>query len=79
MNGYSSISEKGFRPGGGDHNAIGIIGKGITYLIKISGNLFMLDFKVRQRCVAAMAPIDDVVTLINQPLMIKLNKNLSDR
>ncbi len=47
-------------------------------MIEISGNLFMLDFKVRQRGMAAMAPVDDVVALINQAFVIKLNKNLSD-
>jgi hypothetical protein len=54
-------------------------GKGIADVVEMAVDVFVLHFQIGQGRVAAVAPVDDVIALIDQALFVKLDENLAHR
>ena len=48
-------------------------------MVKLSLPVVVLDLQVRQGCVTAGTPVDDVIALVDQPLIVQPYKDLPDR
>ena len=79
MNGNSCIAQHGFRPGCGNHNGTFTFYKRIADMIEVTVSFFVFDLKVRQGRMTAMAPVDDVIILIDKAFIVKLHKDLAHR
>ena len=79
MNGNSRVAQHGFGPGCGNHNGTFTFYKRIADMIQVTVPFFVFDLKVRQGRMTAMAPVDDVIVLIDKAFVVKLHKDLAHR
>ncbi len=77
---HSRIPEHGLGPGRGHHKpffTVYAVFKGISNVIKKAVLLFMLHFKICEGGTAAGAPVYNVLSLVNESILVKPDKNFS--
>ncbi|VTR65993.1 conserved hypothetical protein [Desulfosarcina cetonica] len=77
VQGHGRIAQHGFRPGGGHGERAGTVGKGVTDMVEVAVEVLVLDFQIGKGRVAAAAPVDDVVALIDQAFVVELDEHLA--
>ena len=73
------IAQHRFRSGGRDNDRAGTIGIGIANMIQFALGILMLHLVIRQCSPAARAPVDDIITFIDETFLIESNKDLPNR
>src|SRR5437773_3863177 len=71
VHGDRSVAEHGLWTRGCNRDELIYADHRITNLPKLAGNIFVLDFEIRNRRLAAWAPVDDVFAAINQPVFMQ--------
>jgi hypothetical protein len=79
MNGNSRVAQHGFGSGCGNHNGTFTFYKRVADMIQVTVSFFVFDLEIRQGCMTAMAPVDDVIVLIDKAFMVKLDKDPAHR
>ena len=74
IDGHRRIAQHGLGARRGHHDAAVFLGKRVTDMVEVAIDVFVLHFQVRQGGMAAMAPVDNVITAVNQAFVVKLNK-----
>ncbi len=72
------ITEHRFRPGRRHHHVAGTVGIRVANMVELALGLLVFDLVVGQGGMAARAPVDDVVSLVDQAFLIQADKNLAD-
>ena len=74
------VTQHGFRTGGGHNNKlIGIVFERITQVIQIALQFAMFGLFIGKGRLAARAPVDDILALIDQAFLIQTNKYAAHR
>ncbi len=71
IDGHGGIAQHRLRPRGRDHQLLVTAVHRIDDVPQVALRLFMLDFEIAERGLAARAPVDDVIGLIDQALFIE--------
>ncbi len=71
------IARNGLRPCGGYGNRAVGIGKPVADMPEKTVLVLPVNLVIGKGCLAARAPVDHVVAAINQPFVVKLDKNLA--
>ena len=77
MHADGGVAGNGFGPGGGNGDMPAAVGQQIAHLPQLATALFVFHFVVGQGRVATRAPVDDVVALVDQAIIVKAHKNLA--
>ncbi|OPY11787.1 MAG: hypothetical protein A4E69_02628 [Syntrophus sp. PtaB.Bin138] len=78
VNGHRRIAQHRFRTGGRHDDLTTAVGKGVADVPEGAGFLLVLHFQIGDGGVAAGAPVDDVIPLIDQILIVEADKNFPD-
>ncbi len=76
---HRGVAEHGLRPGGGHHHRARAIGIGVADVVELAVGGVVLDLVVGQRGVAARAPVDDVVALVDEAFLVQADEHLAHR
>ena len=76
---HRGVAQQGLGPGGGHGEVAVARGQGIADIIEVAVVGVVLHLQVGQGRVAAGAPVDDVVALVDQALFIEADKDLPHR
>ena len=71
VHGNGRISQHGFRTGGSHRNGIGFIRRLIPDMPQMTDLTFILYFCIAQSSLAAWTPVDDPVSTVNKPFVVK--------
>ena len=72
---HCCITQKRFRSRSGHRQVAVSVFKRVTDIVEVAIHLFMLYLKVSQCCVAPGAPVNDVITPVNQLFIIETHKD----
>jgi len=76
---HGRIAQHGLGPGGGDDQEAAAIGQRIADVVELAVGGLVFDLVVSQGGVAARAPVDHVVALVDQPFLVKADEDLAHR
>ena len=79
VNGHGGVPQHGFGPGGGHGDAALAVRERIENIIKVAVEFFVFHLQVRQGRMAPDAPVDDVIPLVDQALIVEIHEDLSNR
>ena len=79
VHGHAGITQHGFRPGSGHHDAFASVGAGITDMPQVAGHILVFHFRVTDGALAGGAPVDHPVSAVDQALFIQPDKHLTHR
>ena len=79
MHRHRGIAEHGLGPGSGHHQITVTNGIGIADMVELAGGGFVLHLQIGQGGTAAGTPVDDVVSPVDEPLVIEPGKYLAHR
>ena len=77
MHADGGIARDGLGPGGSNGDMPAAVGQLVAHLPQLAPALLVFHFVIGKSRVAARAPVDDVVALVDQPFIIELHKNLA--
>ena len=77
VDGHRGVAEHGFGPRRGDAYESLPAFKRVFEMIELALHLFVFGFLIRQRGLAARAPVDDVFAPVNESFAIKLNEHFA--
>ncbi|OPY86790.1 MAG: hypothetical protein A4E72_01611 [Syntrophus sp. PtaU1.Bin208] len=75
MHGHGRVAQHGFWTGGRHDDLATAVGQGIADVPEGTGLLLVLHFQIGDGGMAAGAPVDDIIPLINQIFVIKADKD----
>ena len=75
----AGIAEHGLGPGGGHHDVTGAVGIGIADMVKLAFPVLVFDLVIGEGGMAARAPVDDIVTLVDQAFLVQADEDLAHR
>ena len=77
VDGHGRVAQHGLRARGGHGQRSAAVGEGIADVVEVAVYILVLHLKVGEGRVTAAAPVDDVVSLVNQPLFEKLHEHFA--
>ena len=78
VDGNTGIAHEGFRTGGRDHQIARAVRQRVADVPKLARLGLVLNLGVGQRSRAVRAPVDNTVALVDQALVIQVDKHLAD-
>ena len=79
MHRHTGIAEHGLGPGSGHHHVARAIGIGIAHMVELALGVLVLDLVVGQGCLAAGAPVDNIVAFVDQAFLEQTDKDFAHR
>ena len=76
---HRGVAQEGFGAGGGHGKVPFAVGQGVPDVVEVAVMGVVLHFEVGQGRLAAGAPVDDVVALVDQALVIEAHEDLAHR
>ncbi len=75
----AGIAEHGLRAGGGHHDIPGAVGVRVADMVELALLVLVLDLVIGQGGMAARAPVDDIVALVDQAFLVQADEDLAYR
>ncbi len=79
IDGHGGVAQEGLGAGGGHGEVAFPVGQGVLDMVKVAVMGVVLHLEVGQGRLAAGAPVDDVVALVDQALFIEAHEDLAHR
>ena len=76
---HRGVAQHGLGARGCDHDRLVASDHGITDVPQAALGLFVLDFEIGQRGLAARAPVDDVIALVDESLFVQPHEGFAHR
>ena len=77
VHGNGGVTQHGLGAGGGYDEIARPVGQGIPDVMQVAGLVLVFDLVVGQGGMTTVAPVDDVVALVDQPFLEKFDKDLA--
>ena len=77
MHAHGGVAENGFGAGGGDGHGTRAIGEVVAHMPEHALGVDVIHFVIGKGGVAARAPVDDVLALVDEPFLIELHEHLA--
>ena len=75
---HAAVAQHGLRTGGGDDDLTAAVSKGVADVPEAAGFVHVFDLGVGQGRHAMGAPVDDAAALVDQSLLVEVDKHLPD-
>jgi len=79
VHGNGGVAQHGLGAGGGDDHVAGAVGIGVADMVELARLVLVLDLVIGKGGVAAGAPVDDIVALVDESFLVEADKDGAHR